>query len=239
MAKKLNLKGTNIDLKVTKIGGVTEEVISSKYQLTLIDEEGRPLTVTVLGLEKISTHIQTVKIEEVVAQFKNILPDDVKRPTHGEVDCLMGMDVAAFHPIRIDAVSHLLLLRNQFGLVVGGSHPKIQENTVKVVQHAHVNLSMTSFVDLEKIGIECKPRCGSCRCGKCHPGGLNMTLQEEEEYKLIEGGLEFDSGRSRWLARYPCKRDLSELPDNRSAVLGALKSLERRLKANPSLAKLY
>ena len=65
----------------------------------------------------------------------------------------MGMDIAGFHPIRIKAVKHLILLKNRFGLVIGGSRPKIQENTIKVVQHAMVHLSQTQFEDLENIGI--------------------------------------------------------------------------------------
>ena len=55
----------------------------------------------------------------------------------------MGMDVAGFHPIRIKAVHHLILLKNQFGLAIGGSHPDIQENTIKLVQHAIANIAHT------------------------------------------------------------------------------------------------
>ena len=111
MAKTLNLKGSKIHLNITKIGGVTEEIISNKYRLMLVNEQGKILPVTVLGLERISTQIQIVRLDEMVAQFKHLNLDDVRRPTRGEVDCLMGMDVAGFHPIRVDAVDHLILLK--------------------------------------------------------------------------------------------------------------------------------
>ena len=54
---------------------------------------------------------------------------------------------------------------------------------------AHVNVDMTRFFSLEQLGVECTPRCGSCKCGKCQPGGKNMTLKEEQEYHLIEKNL--------------------------------------------------
>ena len=43
MAKRLNLQGSKIHLKVTKIGAVTEDVISHKYKLTLVDKGGKVL----------------------------------------------------------------------------------------------------------------------------------------------------------------------------------------------------
>ena len=236
MAKKLKLKGRKIHLNVTKIGGVTEEQLSSRYDLSLIDENGKMVTVNVVGLERISTNIRTVKIDQAEAQLTT---EKLRRPTEGEVDCLLGMDVAGFHPTRIKAVGHLILLKNEFGLVIGGYHPKIEERTVKVVQQAFAHLTHVQFQDLENIGTECKPKCDSCSCGRCHPGGLNMTLEEEREYKQIEEGLIFNESKSRWIARYPCKKDLSELVDNKAAALGALYSLERRLEKNNEHAQLY
>ena len=131
-AKRLVLKGTKIQLTVTKVGGVFEEILSHKYELSLVIQSGSIRSIIVLGLERISTHIQTVKID-VAALFKTPGINDIRRATEGGVDCLLGMDVAGYHPIRVDAIVHLLLLKNEFGLVVGGSHPTIVEKTVKIV----------------------------------------------------------------------------------------------------------
>ena len=63
------------------------------------------------------------------------------------------------------------------------------DNTKKVVQHAKVHQAtgrVEDFYARENLGIECRPRCGSCKCGKCHLGGKNMSLKEEREYKLIK-----------------------------------------------------
>ena len=40
-------------------------------------------------------------------------------------------------------------------------------------------------------------------------------------------------------SKYPCVRDLKELPDNREAVLRNFLSLERRLNRDPSLFQIY
>ena len=33
---------------------------------------------------------------------------------YGDVDILLGLDVAGLHPVRISAIDHLLLLKNEF-----------------------------------------------------------------------------------------------------------------------------
>ena len=91
-----------------------------------------------------------------------------------------------FHPIRIKATHHFILLKNQFGLIIRGSHPEITENT-----GSFKTISLTQFEDLENIGVEYKPHCGSGHFGKYHPGSSNMTLQEEQ-YELIKEGLQYD-----------------------------------------------
>ena len=66
---------------------------------------------------------------------------------YGDVDILLGLDVAGLHPVRISPIDHLLLPKNEFGLVIGGSHPLVQEYTQRVVQHPQTR-SLTEFADL-------------------------------------------------------------------------------------------
>ena len=78
-----------------------------------------------------------------------------------------------------EAAGHLLLLGNRFGMIIGGTHPTLKERTRKVLQHATVHHAMVrveDFYKLEQLGVKCTPKCGSCRCGQCHPGGKSMTL---------------------------------------------------------------
>lgn len=132
--------------------------------------------------------------------FENTSPHQLDRPRKGQVDCLIGYEYAAFHPVRKQATGHLLLLENRFGTLIGGTHPSLIEETKKVLQHATVHHAMVrvdDFYKLEQLGVECNPRCGSCKCGQCHPGGKNMTLKEEREYKIIEDKLVYKADQKK------------------------------------------
>ncbi len=114
--------------------------------------------------------------------FEHVSTQDIDRPNEGQIDCLIGYEYAAFHPVRLQAVGHLLLLQNRFGTVIGGNHPQLLERTRKIVRHGvihHANVRVEDFYSMERLGAECSPRCGSCKCGQCHPGG------KEREHKSL------------------------------------------------------
>ena len=119
--------------------------------------------------------------------------------------------------------------------------PKLQEKAQVLIQHAKVNLTtrinIEDFFDTEGLGVECTPRCGSCRCGRCPIGGKNYTLKEERELKLIEDGLEHRE--DYWVAKYPWIKDPKQLPDNRQAVLRKLRATEKRLEEDSKLLAKY
>ena len=238
-ARRLKLKGSRIQLKVTKVGGTEESVISQRYLLPIINNNNETHYIDVYGLERISSDIQSVSLNQTVKLFPGTSITDLMRPISGQVDFLLGMDVAGFHPIRAKAVGHLILYSSQFGPLLGGTHPSIHEKTHKIVQHAEIHLTHTTFEDIENMGVECHPRCGGCRCGNCNPGKKEMTLLEEEELRRIKENLQFDQSLSRWQVEIPCKKDLSGLQNNRLQVYNCLLSLEKRLKQNHEEAKLY
>ena len=53
------------------------------------------------------------------------------------------------------------------------------------------------FVAIESLGVQCEPKCGSCKCGICPIGGKPFSLREERELKMIEDKLEFKG--SYWI----------------------------------------
>ena len=117
----------------------------------------------------------------------------------------------------------------------------LQENTKQLVKHAMV-LHVTEpsdFFSMESLGISCSPACGSCKCGKCHPGAKNMTLLEEKELELIKKGLKFDSDKGRWVAKYPWIKEPNTLPQNKYIAIATLESTEKRLKKKPLHAETY
>lgn len=110
--------GEKIRIEIVKVGGVVEEFGSFRYSMTLVDKLGSVTKITVLGIERISSDIEVVNVEEVIT-LKNLKAQDVDRPKEGEVDCLIGYEYAAFHPSLIKAIGHLLLFHNRFGTIIG------------------------------------------------------------------------------------------------------------------------
>ena len=177
----------------------------------------------------------------VIHLFENIVPDEIKRPA-GAVDVLIGY--AGYHPKPEQRSGHLLLLKNRFGRCLGGTHTILkQTDTEYVLQNARVHhlsgVKVEDFFSIENLGVECTPRCGGCRCGKCLPGTKDYSLNEEKELQLIENSMEFDETEDRWIAAYPWIKDPEDLPNNRRAAWGMLTSKEKRLARNPCHAKVY
>ena len=168
----------------------------------------------------------TTNHSKVTKLFDNLDVADVCRP-EGEIDVLIGLDYAAFQPQIIQNSDHLVLVGNPFGTCLSGKHPLLTEHTEKVVSFARFNHffsqpTIQEFFTSESLGIECSPRCGSCKCGNCPIGGKDYNLQEERELILIDKGLEFKGGH--WVSSYPWIKDPADLPDNRVVAIAILRS---------------
>ena len=241
-AKVEHLKGTRVELTVTKVRGDNTKIISNRYKLSLIDEQGQEAHFEVYGIDKITSEIQSVSINGVAQLFKNISREAIMRPT-GTVDVLIGYEYANYHPQKEQSSGHPLLLRNRFGRCLGGTHPSLKEATTHhTLGHANVHnivAKVEDFYKIENLGIECTPRCGGCKCGNCPLGSKDYTIREERELKLIEDKLEYNREEKRWTAEYPWIRDPSELPDNKRAAMGMLISTEKRLAKNAQHADVY
>ena len=145
----------------------------------------------------------------------------------------------AYHPVREQNVGHLLLLKNCFGKCIGGSHPNLQEGTSRLIQYATVNharkMRIEEFYSIEAMSIECNPKCGGCKSGKCLLSGKDFTLNEEREFNLIEKGFEWKG--DHWVTSYPWIKDPNCLPSNYNLAEKMLCSLERRIINNVEDAK--
>ena len=241
LANKLQLHGDKVRLEILTVGGQSKQVDSQRYTVFIRDKVGKLVDIEVLGIDQISTDIELVDISGIMHQFEKSEAKNVTRPASGNIDMLIGFQYAAYHPLCLEAVEHLLLMENRFGILIAGSHPNLKEKTRKLVKHATV-LHVTDpseFFSMESLGISCTPACGSCKCGNCHPGAKNMTLLEERELDLIKKGLSFNSNLGRWVAKYPWIKEPSTLPENRYIAYATLKSTEKRLKKKPLHAETY
>ncbi|XP_068712869.1 uncharacterized protein [Montipora foliosa] len=242
-AREEKLKGIRAELSIVKVGAKSEKIASEKYRLCLIDKKGQIVEFDIYGIDKITSDIQSINIDGIVQLFKNVSKEEIVRPT-GAINVLIGCEYAGFHLEREQNSEHLLLLKNHFGRCIGGTHPLIKETSVKPnlsdVKVLHVmKANVEDFYNIENLGIECKPRCGGCKCGRCPIGSKEYSIKEERELELIDKNLEYDYQDGRWIAEYPWIKNPSALPDNRRVAVATLISTEKRLLKNPQHAKIY
>ena len=211
-----------------------------EYTVYAFDTSGVPVEIVVIGIEKISSIIGSIEMSAVATLF-GLSESKLNRPNSGEIGLLLGVRYAGFHPVRCDSRDHLLLLQNRFGTTIEGTHPSVKETTQitsKCMQLRQATVMFVNSMDdpnsekfhsVEGLGVSCIPKCGACRCGKCHPGGKDMSLKEEREYELIRNNVQFNPERSRWMTSYPWIINPNKLVKNRSIAFKILKSTERRL----------
>ena len=243
-ARELHLKGEAVKLEVEKIGASKEFLESKKYSLTLVNLNEKKVQIEVLGIEKVSSMLGSIKLKDVNKVFPNLNTREFSGPESNEVHCLIGLDYASLHPQTIDSKDNLVVVKNVFGTTIGGSYNphgnSSNDNNRIHCQSNFINASrLEDFYAIEQLGIECQPKCGNCKCGTCHLGGKNMSIEEEKEAELIEHNLLYDADQKVWIAGYPWIKDPQILHDNRFAVQKLLEATERRLLKNKANAVIY
>ena len=98
---------------------------------------------------------------------------------------------------------------------------------------------VNTFIRGEQLGTEVNPKCGSCACRKCPIAGHSYSFKEEQELRMIQERLHYDSKKEKWIAKYPWVVDPMLLPDNYGAAIATLRSTERKLASDPSWAATY
>ena len=174
-AKQKKLRGVKVNLCIVKLGGQNEKIETMKYKLPLLDKQGHAVEFEVYGINKITSDIEHVDVESIAHLFRNITKDEIARPA-GPVDVLIGYEYAAYHPEKDQNIGRLVLLKNRFGRCVGGTHPLLKEMCMAHdLRNARVNtivnkVNIDDFYTIEALGVQCKPKCGGCKCGKCSLG---------------------------------------------------------------------
>ncbi|XP_031731827.1 uncharacterized protein LOC116399095 isoform X1 [Anarrhichthys ocellatus] len=116
---------------------------------------------------------------------------------------------------------------------------KLQESSTSTT-----NKDFLEWWKWDSIGAACEPKCGGCRCGKCQPGGKEMTLAEERELEIVKEGLTYVTGDNHseephWHSRYPWLEDPASLPNNKRTVEAMFLRTERQLAKEPEWRVAY
>ena len=114
LARKLQLHGKPVKLEIITVGGKIEQIDSFEYTLMLQNQRGNRSPIEVLGMEKISTCINEINFQRISKLFRTQLKS-AKQKESEEIDVLISLQYAGYHPVRKEVKGHLLLLENQYG----------------------------------------------------------------------------------------------------------------------------
>ena len=237
LAKLLKLRGKTVFIAFDTVNGA-QSFESVEYVIKVKDLQGNMVELVVQQIEKISSQINHID-RSIVEKLFPELCSMITYPSEGAIDLLIGMRYAGYQPVNVKAHEHLLAMQNRFGTLVAGWHqsfnsqvsiePAVLHMRNGVVMHSSGSI-VERFFEIESLGVTCKPECGGCRCGKCHPGGKNMTLAEEKEYNVMKANVSFNSDSGRYCTKYPWTEDRKNLVYNETMAFAVMRSTERQLK---------
>ena len=267
MRKTVTTKRYSLRLRVkTTKGTVTEHKLLC-YGLESIAEISQP--VTPQQLQKIFPDVaaeELVRPENIDLLISHREGRLVPQPFKMEGDLVLwdgplGKTVGGTHPDLFEMVDLTLhQSETHFARSMRTSSRVYKEVLVDTIDLSDedptrlekVTLSSTTATNKEvfewfkwdSIGAACDPKCGSCKCSKCPPGGKEMTLGEERELEKIKDCLSYvlvdkHSDAPHWDAAYPWKADPAILPDNRRAVEATFRNTEARLAREPVWKAAY
>ncbi|XP_071136608.1 uncharacterized protein [Mytilus edulis] len=100
-ARRLNLKGRDVTLSVTKVGNTTDYIQSKEYIVPLTDLNGQEWKIRTYGMDQITADVTRVDIRGIAKLFKSVTEKDVIRP-EGKVDILIGSDCCVLLPTKAE-----------------------------------------------------------------------------------------------------------------------------------------
>ena len=96
VAEEFKLKGTDIVITITKVGGQEEELITKSYQVRIRSlEDCSSHVIQAIRIPSISADITDVKVPNIARQFG--LGKGQLRRGNGHIDLLIGIDQARLH----------------------------------------------------------------------------------------------------------------------------------------------
>ena len=227
-AESIGLKGKDVSITITKVGGEEENVKSKVYRIPVTSlDTHKTYSITAVGIACISDDVTEMKIDKISDSF-GLTRSQIHRGK-GSIDLMIGIDHAFMHTGETRQTRCLVARNSPLGWVVFGSTPG-ETNRVNKIFCVKFSkpVDLTDFWTTESMGVEVKP----CLC---EPEKLSQV--ENEEKLIIEKSCK--KVGNQWLIPYPWKKDPKQLPDNRSQAVKRLESTERRLMKQPEQAAAY
>ena len=134
LATKLQLWGDPVTLELGTVNALTT-VDTKLYCVELLDSKGKRHLIKAFGLDSISGELPTINLDGIKHEFSKEVQENwgkVQRET-GEVDILIGSEVAHLHPSKFETVGKMVVKKSKFGSgwILNGSHEGIVTSPVK------------------------------------------------------------------------------------------------------------
>ena len=256
-------------LRVVTLGGDVKEINGVIYECQIMDLKGNTYSFSAHGLDEVTGALNTVLGDDLLRKLFPSVIGANKLCGAPTVDYLIGLSKASWQPERIlksEGGGDFWMWQNDFGTCIGGSHPWVGSyvtrsdslyTVLKVIETSSVYIDSLKiptcssyygksspadsedFFRTEQLGTVIEPKCGSCRCGKCPVPGSRYSFKEENELKMIQEGLRYDSDNGTWVAKYPFLFPSEHLKGSKSVAMRSMISTEKTLLKNENWGNVY
>ena len=267
VAKKLKLKGSMVNYVLICTDGSRTQKNGFIYNMQIKDVYGNSHHIEAIGIDKISSSYSAVKVVNVKRALSSnmkckLLTDDKLSRDGGEIQLLVGTDVASLHPEKITNIKDLVIMSTIFGngYTMMGHHEKhvklkdakmeskvlvtAVENIRKVEEVACNVVTTKDFqfleaIATESIGVNVAPKCRTCNirsdnCQECKMIMNNKTYLEHLQDVQIENSIEKIKDGPGYLASYPYNSEISRLLTNEDISKKRAEDVENKMIKNPS-----
>ncbi|CAB4039112.1 uncharacterized protein LOC111319232 [Paramuricea clavata] len=150
----LGLKGKDISVTITKVGGEEEEMRTKVYRVPVSTiDNSRKHSIKAIGIPCISDTIASINTTDIT-KYLGLVNEKIRRGK-GPVDLLIGIDYAHLHTGEMKQADHVVARKSPLGRVLFGSKPGCTTSETTRLLH----LSNKTSVDLAEfcMGVEVKP----------------------------------------------------------------------------------
>lgn len=195
MKKTVTTKRYTLRLRIKNPEGTVTEHKLLCYGLESIAKVNQAVTPEQLVFPDVATNdlIRPEKIDLLISHREGRL---VPQPTKVEGDLVLwdgplGKTVGETHPELFEEVDHRsdthfarsmrTASKAYREILVDLARPceaQVENGETISRSTATTNKEILEWFKWDSVGVACDPQCGGCKCGRCPPGGKEMTLGE-------------------------------------------------------------
>ena len=121
--EKLKLKGIPITFLLICTDGSEKQMQGKLFNISLVDIKGEHHQLEAIGLDQLSSTFPGIKVRNIKSYLKDndafeTLSNKKLERTAGEVDLMIGSDLASLHPKHIQNIGQLSIMKSLYGLVL-------------------------------------------------------------------------------------------------------------------------